>query len=57
MRRAEAQNHFGVDYKFENDTPRGGNVSINSEVYTCRKYIADSDDNERIYVRIVEIED
>ena len=55
--RAEAQNHFGVDYKFENDNPRGGNVSINSKVYKCRKYFADCGDHERIYVRIVEIEE
>jgi hypothetical protein len=53
--RAEAQNHFGVDYKFDNDTPRGGNVSIKSEVFKRRKYFADSGDY--MYVRIVEIEE
>ena len=55
--RGEAQKHFDLVYNLENDTPRGGNVSINSEVYKCRKYIADCGDHERIYVRIVEIED
>ena len=53
--RAEAANHFAVDDKFENDNPRGGNVSINSKVYKCRKYFADCGDNERIYIRIVEL--
>ena len=54
----EAQKHFDMVYKFENDTPCGGtNVSINSKVYTCRKYFADCGDHERIYVRIVEIEE
>ena len=53
--RDEAARHFDLAYKFENDNPRGGNVSINSEVYKCRKYIADSGDNERVYVRIVEM--
>jgi hypothetical protein len=31
--------HFSPVYKFENDTPRSGNVSRDSEVYKCRKYI------------------
>ena len=53
--RGEAQKHFDLVYNLENDTPRGGNVSINSEVYKCRKYIADCGDHERIYVRIVDI--
>ena len=52
---AEAANHFNSLYEFENDNPRGGNVSINSEVYRCRKYISDSGDDARIYVRIVEL--
>ena len=39
--RGEAQKHFDMVYKFENDTPRGGNVSINSKVYKCRQYFAD----------------
>ena len=53
--RGEAAKHFDLAYKSENDNPRGGNVSINSEVYTCCKYIANSGDNERVYVRIVEM--
>ena len=44
-----------VVYKFENDTPRGGHVSRDSEVFKCRKYIADGD--PRIYIRVVEIEE
>ena len=42
-------------YKFENDNPRSGHVSRDSEVYKCRRYIADNGDHERIYVRVVEI--
>ena len=42
-------------YELENDNPRSGNVSINSELYKCRKYISDSGDDARIYVRIVEL--
>ena len=34
---------------------RSGHVSRDSEVYKCRKYIADIDGHERIYVRVVEI--
>jgi hypothetical protein len=30
---AEAAKHFDLVYEFENDNPRCGNVSINSEVY------------------------
>ena len=51
----EAAKHFDVVYKFENDTPRGGHVSRDSEVFKCRKYIADVPDHERIYVRVIEI--
>ena len=50
-----AAKHFDIRYKFENDTPRGGHVSRDSEVYKCRKYIADVDGHERIYVRVIEI--
>ena len=35
--------HFDIVYKFENDTPRGGHVSRDSEVFKCRNYIADVD--------------
>ena len=49
--------HFSPVYKFENDTPRSGNVSRDSEVYKCRKYIADVDGQPRIYIRVVEIEE
>ena len=49
--------HFSPVYKFENDTPRSGNVSRDSEVYKCRKYIADADGHPRIYIRVVEIEE
>ena len=49
--------HFSPVYKFENDTPRGGHVSRDSEVYKCRKYIADVDGQPRIYIRVVEIEE
>ena len=52
-----AAKHFDIRYKFENDTPRSGNVSRDSEVYKCRKYIADADGNPRIYIRVVEIEE
>ena len=52
---AEAAKHFSSLYEFENDNPRSGNVSINSELYKCRKYISDSGDDARIYVRIVEL--
>ena len=38
-----AAKHFDIVYKFENDTPRSGNVSRDSEVFKCRKYIADVD--------------
>jgi hypothetical protein len=49
--------HFSPVYKFENDTPRSGNVSRDSEVYKCRKYIAAADGHPRIYIRVVEIEE
>ena len=49
--------HFSLVYKFENDTPRSGNVSRDSEVYKCRKYIAAADGHPRIYIRVVEIEE
>jgi hypothetical protein len=49
--------HFSPVYKFENDTPRGGHVSRDSEVFKCRKYIADVDGHPRIYIRVVEIEE
>ena len=52
-----AAKHFDIRYKFENDTPRGGHVSRDSEVYKCRKYIADVDGQPRIYIRVVEIEE
>ena len=52
-----AAQHFDVGYKFENDTPRSGNVSRDSEVFKCRKYIADVDGQPRIYIRVVEIEE
>ena len=52
-----AAKHFDIVYKFENDTPRSGNVSRDSEVYKCRKYIADVDGHPRIYIRVVEIEE
>ena len=52
-----AAKHFDIGYKFENDTPRGGHVSRDSEVYKCRKYIADVDGQPRIYIRVVEIEE
>ena len=52
-----AAQHFDADLKFENDTPRGGHVSRDSEVYKCRKYIADVDGQPRIYIRVVEIEE
>ena len=52
----EAAKHFKTGYEWQNDpSSRGGNVSINSEVYRCRKYISDSGDDARIYVRIVEL--
>ena len=50
-----AAQHFDVVYKFETNTPRSGNVSRDSEVFKCRKYIADGD--PRIYIRVVEIEE
>ena len=53
----EAAKHFDMVYKFENDTPRGGHVSRDSEVYKCRKYIADVDGHERIYVRVIEMQE
>ena len=52
-----AAKHFDIRYKFENDTPRGGHVSRDSEVYKCRKYIADVDGHERIYVRVIEMQE
>ena len=52
-----AAQHFDIVYKFENDTPRSGNVSRDSEVFKCRKYIADVDGQPRIYIRVVEIEE
>jgi hypothetical protein len=52
-----AAQHFDIVYKFENDTPRSGNVSRDSEVFKCRKYIADVDGHPRIYIRVVEIEE
>ena len=52
-----AAKHFDIVYKFENDTPRGGHVSRDSEVFKCRKYIADVDGHPRIYIRVVEIEE
>ena len=56
--RAEAANHFAVDDKFENDNPRGGNVSINSKVCKCRKYFADrGEEEDRIYIRVVEMKE
>ena len=42
----EAAKHFDAGYEWQNDpSSRGGNVSINSEVYKCRKYISDSGDS------------
>ena len=52
----EAAKHFDIVYKFENDTPRSGNVSRDSEVFKCRKYIADVDGHPNIYIRVIEIE-
>ena len=50
-----AAKHFDIVYKFENDTPRSGNVSRDSEVFKCRKYIADVDGHPRIYIRVIEM--
>ena len=52
-----AAKHFDIVYKFENDTPRGGHVSRDSEVYKCRKYIADVDGHPRIYIRVIEMQE
>ena len=35
--------------------PRSGNVSRDSEVFKCRKYIADVDGHPRIYIRVIEM--
>ena len=52
-----AAKHFDIVYKFENDTPRGGHVSRDSEVFKCRKYIADVDGHPRIYIRVIEMQE
>jgi hypothetical protein len=51
-----AAQHFDADLKFENDTPRSGHVSRDSEVFKCRKYIADVDGHPRIYIRVIEMQ-
>ena len=52
-----AAKHFDIVYKFENDTPRGGHVSRDSEVFKCRKYIADVDGHPRIYIRVIDMQE
>ena len=53
----EAAKHFKTGYEWQNDpSSRSGNVSIQSVWYNCRKYISDSAEEGRIYVRIVELE-